>query len=179
MKRLYLPLILFLFLVLEGVALDLLPGRLLTGDLLIVPHWVLIFLVFITIFYENERTYYSFIYALVFGLLIDVVYTGILGVYMFSYAFAIYIVHLLNKLVHANIHVSILLGVVAVVLSDISINVIYLVAGVNDMIWQDYFMTRLLPTLISNLVFLVILYPLFVKRLTTWGQEQLSGNNTL
>ncbi|MFD1171410.1 rod shape-determining protein MreD [Oceanobacillus picturae] len=179
MKRLYLPLILFLFLVMEGVALDLLPGSLLTGDLLIVPHWVLIYLVFITIFYDKETTYFSIIYALTFGLLIDVVYTGILGVYMFSYAFAIYITHLLNKMLHGNIHVSILLGAVAVILSDISIHVIYLVAGVNDMMWKDYFMTRLLPTLISNLVFLVVLYPIVVKRLTTWGQEQLSRSNTL
>ncbi|MFD2628682.1 rod shape-determining protein MreD [Oceanobacillus kapialis] len=179
MKRLYLPLILFLFLVFEGVALDLLPASLLTGDLMIVPHWILILLVLMTVFYDKETTYYSFMYALIFGLLIDVVYTGILGVYMFSYAFAIYVIHMLNKMLHGNIHVSILLGTVALGLSDIAIHVIYMVAGINDMAWADYLMARLLPTVISNLVFLIVLYPIIVKRLTFWGQEQLTRGNTL
>ena len=93
MKRLYLPLILFLFIVLEGVALDLLPVQLLSAQTLIVPHWVFIILIFIVIFYDKEDTYYSIVYAVIFGLLIDIVYTGILGIYMFSYGFGIYIIH--------------------------------------------------------------------------------------
>src|SRR5690625_6893718 len=76
MKRLYVPLILLLFVVLEGVALDLLPVQLLNTKTLIVPHWVLIILIFIVIFYDLEDTYYSIIYGIIFGLLIDIVYTG-------------------------------------------------------------------------------------------------------
>src|SRR5690625_4122041 len=98
MKRLYLPLILFLFIVLEGVALDLLPVQLLSAQTLIVPHWVFIILIFIVIFYDKEDTYYSIVYAVIFGLLIDIVYTGILGIYMFSYGFGIYIIHELTRL---------------------------------------------------------------------------------
>src|SRR5690625_6724150 len=86
MKRLYLPLILFLFMVLEGVALELLPAKLVMSNSIIVPHWVFIFLAFIAVFFDEENTYYSVLYAVIFGLLIDVVYTGVLGVYMFSYA---------------------------------------------------------------------------------------------
>ncbi|OZU89825.1 rod shape-determining protein MreD [Virgibacillus indicus] len=179
MKRLYLPLILFLFLVLEGVALELLPDNLIKSDWFFVPHWVFVFLVYLAIFYERENTYHSVIYALVFGLLIDIVYTGILGIYMFSYGIAIYIIHGLRKILHGNIYVTILLGLIGIALSDISINIIFSLVGMSEILWEDYFSNRLLPTVISNLVFLLILYPIFAKRISRWGREQLAGRNTI
>ena len=179
MKRLFLPLILFLFVVLEGLALELLPSKLVMGHLLIIPHWVLVFLVFLAIFYDNENTYYSVLYGLIFGLLIDVVYTGILGVYMFSYALVIYVLHGLKKMLHGNIYVTFILGVIGIAFADILVNFIYTMVGLTDTAWIDYFTYRLLPTIILNVVFLFLLYPLFVKRLIRWNSEQLSKSNSL
>src|SRR5690625_6327390 len=90
--RLYLPLILLLIVVLVCVVLDLLPIQLLNTKTLIVPHWFLIILIFIVIFYDLEDTYYSILYGIIFGLLIDIVYIGILGIYMFFYRFGIYFI---------------------------------------------------------------------------------------
>lgn len=179
MKRLYLPLVLFLFLVLEGVALEMLPENLLKSDLFFVPHWVFVFLVFIAIFYERNNTYHSVVYALIFGLLIDIVYTGILGIYMFSYGISIYIIHGLKKVLHGNLYVTILLCALGIALSDISINIIFSLVGMSEIMWKDYFSNRLLPTVISNLIFLLLLYPIFAKRITRWGREQLAGRNML
>src|SRR5690625_7032993 len=86
MNRIYLPLVLFLVMVLEGVALELLPATVTDGKLLIISHWVLISLVFSAIFFDDEHTSYSVVYAIIFGLLIDIVYIHILGIYMFTYA---------------------------------------------------------------------------------------------
>src|SRR5690625_2188645 len=124
MKRLYLPLILFLLMVLEGVALELLPAKLVITNSLIIPHWVFVFLVFIAIFYDEENTYFSILYVVIFGLLIDIVYTGVLGVYMFSYAVSVYFVYGLRKMLHANIYGTLLLGFIGIVLADIAINLI-------------------------------------------------------
>lgn len=171
MRRLYLPLILFLFIVLEGVALDLLPVQLLSTQTLIVPHWVLVILIFIVIFYDKEDTYYSIVYGVVFGLLIDVVYTGILGIYMFSYGFTIYIVHELRKLVHTNFYAVTIIGMIGIALTDLFINTIYKMIGLADIIWVDYLLVRLLPTVLANLIILIILYPFLKKRLTSWSSE--------
>ncbi|MFA1822543.1 rod shape-determining protein MreD [Virgibacillus oceani] len=179
MKRIFIPLILFFFLMLEGVALDFLPVSILTSDLLIVPHWVLLFLVMTAVFYERDTTYYSIIYALIFGLLIDVVYTGILGVYMFSYTLVVYLVLGLRKIFHGNIYVTLLLGIISVILADVAIHVIYSAAGIIQMMWNDYAINRLLPTIISNIVFLLILYPLMAKRLIRWREAHLTGRDTL
>lgn len=179
MKRVYLPLILFLVLALEGVALELLPSNLLRTDLLIVPHWVLVILVFLTIFYDYDSTYFSVMYALIFGLLVDVVYTDVLGVYMFSYALTIYAIHSMKKLLHGNIFVTVLLGAGGLVLSDIMIYLIYMVVGLTDTVWVDYLSSRLLPTVLSNLLFLLVLYPFLAKRLMNWRKEQINKDSML
>ncbi|WP_188453509.1 rod shape-determining protein MreD [Virgibacillus oceani] len=176
MKRLYLPLILFLFVISEGVALELLPPKLVMSDLLIIPHWVLIFLVFVSIFYDKEQTYYSVLYGAIFGLLIDIVYTGVLGVYMFTYALVIYIIHGLKKLLHANIHVTLLLGFIGIVLADLVIYLIFFVIGLTEMPGKDYLIYRVIPTILANLLFLLVLYPFFKKRLIKWSEEQLTNS---
>ncbi|WP_306798671.1 rod shape-determining protein MreD [Oceanobacillus saliphilus] len=179
MKRLLFPLILFLLTILEGVALDLLPTDLVMGNLLIVPHWVFAFLIYMVIFYDKDSTYHSVVYALIFGLLIDAVYTGILGVYMFSYALVIYIIHGLKKILHGNFYVLILLGIVGIFLADLLIYAIYTSVGLVDMALENYFLLRMLPTILSNLVFLIVIYPFTAKRLSRWGREQLTGNSAL
>ncbi|MEN1970481.1 rod shape-determining protein MreD [Lentibacillus sp. N15] len=173
MKRLLLPLILFLIVILEGVALELLPARLVTGELLIIPHWAFIFLVCVTIFYDKENTYTSVLYAVIFGLLIDIVYTGILGVYMFIYALVIYIVHGLKKLLHANFYVTLLLGFIGIMLSDMLIYIIYSVIDITETTFHHYFIYRFIPTVLANLLFLLVLYPLVKKPLEKWREEQL------
>lgn len=175
MRHLYLPLILFLFVVLEGVALDLLPVALLNTKTLIVPHWVFVILIFITIFYDKEDTHYSIIYGIIFGLLIDVVYTGILGVYMFSYGFVIYIIHELKRLVHANFYAATIIGILGISLTDLFIHSIYKMIGFADIMWEEYLFLRLLPTVLANLIFLIIIYPIIKKRFINWGNELLSS----
>ncbi|RDW19312.1 rod shape-determining protein MreD [Oceanobacillus arenosus] len=174
MKRLYIPLFLFLFLILEGVAIEFLPASIVMGNQLFIPHWVVAFLVLVAVFYDNDDTYVAVVYALIFGLLLDAVYTGILGVYMFSYAFSIYIIKNFKKMLHGNFFVVVLLGVIGIIVADFSIYLIYLIVGMTDMFWQDYLLNRLLPTVLLNLLFIFILYPLFSKRLKQWRNEQLN-----
>jgi rod shape-determining protein MreD len=177
MKKAYLPLILFVLVILEGLAVNLLPQRFVLSEYLIIAHWVLAFLVLIAVYYDEEDTYYSIAYAFIFGLLIDVIYTGILGVYMFSYGAVIYVIHALLKVLHQNFYVYLLSGAVAFVLADCFIYIMYAVIGVTDMVWQDYLLKRSLPTLLANLLFLLLLFPLFKKRVVRWGEEQLDSGN--
>lgn len=171
MKKFSLPLILFLIVVLEGVALKLLPATIAIGETYLIPHWVFIVLLFYAMFYDREHTYYSIIYAAIFGLLIDIVYTNVLGVYMFSYALVIYLLHEIAKVLHGNIIVMILLGAFGIAIVDVLINTIYLVIGVSDVIWSTYLLYRLLPTVLLNLLFLIPFYPLMTAQLKKWQRE--------
>ncbi|GGJ84120.1 rod shape-determining protein MreD [Lentibacillus kapialis] len=177
MRRLLIPLILFLLLIMEGVALEILPASLLNGDLVFVSHWIFMFLILVAIFYDRESTFFSVFYGLLFGLLTDIVYTGILGVYMFSYGLGAYIVHGMTKLLHANIFVTILLGMAGLVFVEIFNKFVFSVIGISDLTWKAYLIERLTPTIIANILFLLIIYPFFVKWLVEWKEEQLSGSS--
>lgn len=177
MKKAYLPLILLGLVIFEGLAINLLPDKLTSSEYLIIAHWALAFLVYLAVYYDKEDTYYSILYAFLTGLFIDVIYTGILGVYMFSYGVTIYAVHALQRLLHQNFHVLLLSGALAFVVGDILIYLMYSVIAVTDMGWQDYLLERSLPSLLANLVFLLLLFPLFKQRVVRWGEEQLDTNN--
>ncbi|WP_284139723.1 MULTISPECIES: rod shape-determining protein MreD [unclassified Virgibacillus] len=165
MKRLYIPLILFLLLVLEGVALDFLPTTFFHAHLMVVPHWVLLFLICVAMFYERENVHIATFYAVLFGMLIDIVYTDVLGVYMFIYGVAVYIVRSLTKYLHANFYVAILFTILIVGIADTAIYIIYTVIGITDIQWDTYVIYRLSPSIIANIIFMCLLYPLVVKRL--------------
>jgi rod shape-determining protein MreD len=173
MIHVFLPLILLFLVVLEGVALDILPSSLIDGSLMITPHWVLMFLVLMASFYDRRNSYHSIIYALIFGLLIDIVYTGILGVYMFSYGIAIYIIRELRNMLHSNIYSVLLFGIISITIADFIINLIFYVVGIMDATWIDYMMERLLPSILANSLFLLLLYPLFAKQLDKWRNSKI------
>lgn len=174
MKRIYLPLILLFLVIFEGLAINLLPTSIVLSDYLVIAHWVLVFLIYIAIYYDTESTYYAVVYAFIFGLLIDVIYTGILGVYMFSYGLTAYMIHGLQRLLQRNIYVLIFLGVLGLIIAELSIFIMFYVVGITNMILQDYLLQRLLPTVLANLIFLLILFPIFKKKMVHWGNEQLS-----
>jgi len=171
MKRIYIALLLFLFLILEGVATRFLPTEFFDGDLLIIPHWILSGIILVTLLYFRVNSFNAVLLALIFGLLKDIVYTEILGVYMFSYAATVYIVFVLKKLLHVNFFVLLLFGIIGIGLSDLFVYFIYYVIGIVATDWIDYLNYRLLPTIGLNLVFLIIIYLLFSKVLIRWGRE--------
>lgn len=173
MKRLVFPLSLFLLLVSEGVALDLLPSILTSTETLIVPHWIFVFLLLMALFYDTSDTVYAIVYGVFFGLCIDIVYTGVLGVYMFVYPFTLYIVQLLKRMLQTNFYMTMIIMVVSVSLVEMLLYFIYSSVGLIDASMTSFFIHRLAPTLLANLLFLIPLYFLTVNWLVRWSREQL------
>jgi|SRR5690625_3312895 len=172
-KRLLFSVILFLLLVSEGIALDLLPASLTSSEVLIVPHWILMFLILMTLFYDTDETFFSIIYGVVFGLLTDVVYTGVLGAYMFVYPFSLYIAHLLKRFLQTNLFMTIFIAIISMCVAEFLMFLIYSIVDLVDMTMPAFFLSRLLPTVLANILFLIPAYVLAVKYLVKWSHEQL------
>jgi len=173
MKRLIIPLILFLFVVLEGVAIDLLPNRFIINDFLIVPHWVFIMLALVSIYYDTYDTLYAVIYGVIFGLLIDIVYTNILGVYMFAYPLAIYMIHILKRYFITNFILTMIMTMIGLLVVEWFIVFTYTLTGSIHIIVDSIFIDRILPTTIANMVFLLLMYPVFKPTFLRWQKESL------
>ena len=173
MKRLLFPLILFLLVVSEGIAIELLPPSLSSANMLISPHWVFIFLLLILLLYDTDETFFSIIYGVIFGLLIDVVYTGVLGVYMFVYPFTLYLMHLAKRFLQTNIYMTGLITIVSLFIVEVLLFFIYSIVGTVQKSFVQFLLHRFLPTTLANILFFIPLYLLTAKKLNQYRQEQL------
>ncbi|WP_181349718.1 rod shape-determining protein MreD [Thalassobacillus sp. CUG 92003] len=171
MSRVLLPLLILILVVMQGMAMNLLPPALIYSDLLFTPHWALVLIVLISMFYDRDDTYYSVLYGVIFGFLIDMIYTDILGVYMFTYGIVIYIIHGLKKMLHANFIVAVLLGALALILADFCLYMMYYTVQIVDVQLQEYVLIRLLPTTIANIIFFIVLYPFVKERMEMWSEQ--------
>ncbi|PWU68340.1 rod shape-determining protein MreD [Gracilibacillus dipsosauri] len=141
----------------------------LPNDWFIVSHFLLLFLIYVTIFFEQKNTYYAFSFAIVLGATVDILYTSLIGVYLFVYATAIYLVRNMMKWLHANFFVAMLMVILGVLIADIFAYFLYSIIQIHDMSWSVYLSYRLLPTLVWNFIFGILFYLLFKKMLEKWA----------
>ncbi|MBU5593597.1 rod shape-determining protein MreD [Amphibacillus sp. MSJ-3] len=172
MSRVYLPLILTLLIVLQGAAVQLVPTSISEAGWIVVIHSVLLFLILLKLFYDLENTYYVLIFAILSGLIIDIIYTDIIGVYMFSYSILVFFVHGMRKVLHANFYVATMLTFVSIGVVDFLLYLIYQFIGVVRMDLTVYLSHRLMPTLIVNMILFFLFYLLLKKRLVKWSNER-------
>lgn len=167
MRRTMIPIILLIILAFEGVATEILPPSIKFSEFYLVSHWLLMFLILVTTFSYEKKPIIPIIYAAIFGLMTDIVYTSILGVYMFVLALSVYVAQLLNRLFQANFLMVITISTITLLFMELSLFIIYSFLGISTMPIEPFFMYRFIPTWIANLLFLsVIYYP--TKRLLAW-----------
>ena len=76
-----------------------------------------------------------------------------------------------KKLLHVNFLVTLLLVFYALIVCEFLIYGTYLLIGVIDLPIKEYLMERLTPTVLMNLLFFLLIFPYFSKKLTKWKEE--------
>ncbi|PXW90023.1 rod shape-determining protein MreD [Streptohalobacillus salinus] len=172
MARFFPPVILLLLVAFQGINYLFIPVYLTNQGFTVVIHGVFVFLVLVTLYYDLESSYYGVLYAMIAGLMMDIVYTGVLGVYMFSYAITIYLLHSLRKLLHVNIYVTSFLMLLGLAVLELLLYRIYTWVGYQQIAFTDYINERFIYTLIVNMVVYLIFFVLFKKRLLTYSTRR-------
>ncbi|NIK11241.1 rod shape-determining protein MreD [Alkalibacillus sp. S2W] len=170
MKIFLLPLVTLILLVLQSVLTEVIPSSFLDG-MLYIPHWPLVISIIVMIFYDREHSYVGLMNGLAFAFLTDLTFTSILGVYLLGYGVSLYVIHLLKRVLHKNFLVSIVFVLLGVAIADLIIFGVYFLIGQVMIGFQDYLTIRLVPSLIVNVIGLLILYPLTKPMLTKWKYE--------
>ena len=98
-----------------------------------------------------------------------------LGIYMLGYGISMLIIQGIRKAFHANIYTTILMLVLGLVIADSIIYLIYAMSDVTDLSFSAYMWTRLLPTILANLIFLLLAYPFVYNRLLKWKHDLQEG----
>lgn len=158
MRRLFLPLIMLVIFISESIFVDLVKIPYANDDQLFIPHFILLAIAFVTA-YVNQT--YGMIYGIVFGLLFDIIYTEVIGVYFFSFGLFAYLMSKALKVIHGNVFIVILLGLLSVSVLEFYVYGIHFLIGTTMMSLYDFTTLRLLPTIALNLLAgILLIFPL-------------------
>jgi rod shape-determining protein MreD len=161
MNRFILPFLALIFLFFESIVANMLAGKLIGTDWIVVPRFIMIFVAYITIYGTRKH---GMIYGFLLGLAYDVAYTEILGLYMLMLPFFAYLIAKIMKILQSNLLVSVTISLLFIIFIELISFQINTLIGFANMNFKDFAMIRLIPTLIFNLSLLLIFsFPL--KRL--------------
>lgn len=112
------------------------------------------FLIFVTVYYDAKRAMF---YGLFFGLLYDVFFIDIIGLYSFLYPMMCLIAGYIVKSVHRNLFVATVLTLVLTALFEFMLYLFFSFISLTSMPVDNFMTSRLLPTMIANSLFLLML----------------------
>lgn len=161
MRKFLLPLLFIFIFIFESIFVQSLPVQVFSGERILVPRFLMVAILFLTLYGDRNL---GIIYGFSLGLLFDVVYTEIIGVYLFLFPLISYISAKIMRILQSNlvvVSVVTLLGVVLLELGVYEMNYLINKTHMNFSFFSQY---RLFPTVILNLTFIILFsYPL--KRL--------------
>nr|MDH3153671.1 rod shape-determining protein MreD [Bacillus licheniformis] len=157
MKRFLLPVVMMFVLVSDSVYADFVNLPFVTEEQRLIPRFLLLVLVFMTA-YVNQP--FAITYGFIFGLLYDINYTDLLGVYMFGFAGICYLSSKAFKVLQTNALVVIFISSLAVCVLEFYQYGVQMLIRPEIMPFHQFVLGRLLPTLALNAVGgLLLIYP--------------------
>lgn len=156
MNRFLLPLTVFFLFLLEGTVLDLIIPASWHKDVIVAPHLVLVAVLYIGVF-RNRKL--ALLYGAVFGMLHDIVYYGpMLGPYIFGLAVCGYLAGFIHRRIHQNLIFSISVIFLGSTLFELILFGIYKVFGFVTIPLEWALVHQMLPSILVNLLFALIIY---------------------
>ena len=155
MSRILIPFVVFLFLALEGTLFQLIVPSPFTSDLVVVPRFLAVLIMFIGLGFGRLN---SITYGLVFGILYDIVYTQILGVYAFGFAFIGYMFVVRSRLVQDSLLIKLVLILFAIAFIEFYQYGLYQLIGITQLPIDVFINERLFPSVVVNSAFAILIY---------------------
>lgn len=158
MNRLIVPAVLFFCFLLESVFADLIEPVWFELEYMVIPRFTLITLILSAVFYDRVKTISLGIF---FGFLVDLIYTDILGIYLFLFPLMVYLTSKAVKFVEPNILIMLVIATVEIICLEGFLYGLYYLIGSTSIQPDQFVDLRLIPSLLINGVFIVIIfYPL-------------------
>lgn len=157
MRKFLLPLLLLLFFILESIFVELMPPKVFGNEYILVPHFLIIAIILLTVYGPKN---YGVLYGFLFGLWFDIVYTEIMGIYLCLFPLVAYISYKLMKVLQSNIVMVTFISILGVALVELGAYEMNVLINRTGMTFATFSMDRLIPTLILNLIFIILtIYP--------------------
>ncbi|AQY51275.1 cell shape-determining protein MreD [Listeria weihenstephanensis FSL R9-0317] len=156
-KFVVMPLIAIAVFILEGVSSLMFSQSFFGEQRFFIPHFLIVMLVLMATFYGRNPT---LIYAFILGMVFDIYYTGILGIYFAIFPLVVYLTDKFMKVLQNSLILVGLVVVFNVILTECLVYSFYLLIGGTDMLFSTFVDQRLWTTILLNLAFfLVVFFP--------------------
>lgn len=164
MKQFKLFILLFLAFLLEGTIMMYIFPYENWGHIQMIPNFLFVLLLMVAFFADQQ---WGISYAIIFGLLTDLVYTSVIGVYGFSMGLAVYVTYSLSRWVNMNVVMTLILTAFGVFFLQTEVYLIYVMIGLTHQSLNEFLQWRIPATLGLNAVFALIVYLPFRGFLTS------------
>ena len=167
MRHIVLPAIFILAFYLESVFVNFLPASMMSEGRMIQPHFLLILLLVTTVYYKRNQT---IAYGFLFGLLFDMYFTGVLGIYLVLFPISIYAMEKLLRIFNANVF-TITICTLLLITGNEFLEYMFALIVYQVETDVDFFMkAQLVPTLIANFIFILLIYYPFTQWLSKFRE---------
>ncbi|WP_342462802.1 rod shape-determining protein MreD [Ureibacillus sp. FSL K6-8385] len=120
-----------------------------------VPRFLILYLIFLSIYYNPKR---AATYGLIFGLLYDVFYIDIIGLYTVLYPLMCFLANWTNKYIHQHLTFTTILSVLLVALMELVLYIFFHhIIHFTNLAFTEFFVKRLIPSIFANLIYLMML----------------------
>ncbi|WP_040228948.1 rod shape-determining protein MreD [Bhargavaea cecembensis] len=140
----------------------------------LVPRFLIMYLIFVGVYYSRQR---AVIYGIIFGLLYDMFHIDIIGLYAFLYPVLCLLACWIIKHIHRHIAVVTIISLVLVAVLETALYLFFSLIGFISVGFDEFLSTRLLPTMIANSVFLIMLgwvFKMLISRRNILKKEGIS-----
>ncbi|MEK6190672.1 MAG: rod shape-determining protein MreD [Carnobacterium alterfunditum] len=152
------PLVITFFFLLDGILTVIFSEQFLEGTKVMTPRLIVLVLILMSFYIPRSR---MLVYGIIFGLIYDSYYVGILGVYVLLFPLVVYLTEKMKKVLNPNPIVIGMMIIVNLSLIETYLYLFYQVLGYTTINWATFLADRLGPTLLLNLVlFIAVFYPL-------------------
>jgi len=170
-RKIWIYILLFLLFLLEGTLFQFFSGDYYGANFSIVPRFVLIFIIFISIFRNRKIAMYL---GLIFGLFYDLIYGNVIGLYMAGMTGVGYFVGWIVQYFHRSFTVYFVLELFGYLFFELYLfGMLRLFNFINiDIDWASVHV--ILPSFIFNLLFAMIMYKPFLSILNFYEEDEQS-----
>ncbi len=133
-------------------------------ELVFVPHLTFMYILMMVVY----RSFgVSLLLSIFLGVMTDVYFGSIYGVYLFGYILFLALIDRFFKIFYKDHSMLFIIILASTLLLEVYVALIYGMLGFIQFDIIHFVVFRLLPTLIMNFVLLIMLYPLIIKFLKT------------
>lgn len=158
MRRFILPFLIFFIFISESIFAHLAHVPFALEDQLYIPRFVLIMVIFVTVYLNRTQ---GMLFGFVFGLLHDIVYIEVIGIYLFAYGIIVYLISKAMKVLHVNAFIVLFLTILSFALLEYYVYGINYLVGTTKMSLYNFTTLRLLPTIaLNSIIAILLIYPL-------------------